>query len=271
MRHETCFTCQVPGSISGDLKLFIRLAESVAGPEFMHHHHLVECGGCGQWWFDDVTIVGLGIPVPARRDTQFCECDENLKQYAPHAVTVPEPEKNCACTKASVDRNRLPIALGPEKMPAPRHCTGVLRSTAVSDIAARIDAKDTFIVSVPPEALHGAAAQLRKLRTATCYLDCGMPGVLRLRSPHLKEAADLAAIQPSGTMSAVYLVPKTIPAAALSKLLGSEVPPDGSQDLVMLQAADGQPGLALLAVDAISMLDPAMAAAFQAADIRNMS
>ena len=86
------------------------IAESL-GP-LTHHHHTIKCGGCGQWWFDDLVIGGLGILVPSRRDTELCSCEEGLPPYTVSVVQVPQPEDQCACTKTQVESTALSIRLG---------------------------------------------------------------------------------------------------------------------------------------------------------------
>ena len=93
MRNETCLFCQIPGAGDPDAQKFILISESVG--RLTHHHHTVRCGGCGQWWFDDLVIGGLGIPVPSRRDTMLCECDDDLPQYAISVILVPKSEAEC--------------------------------------------------------------------------------------------------------------------------------------------------------------------------------
>ena len=245
----------------------ILISESIG--DFTHHHHIVRCGFCGAWWFDDVIIGGLGTPVPLRRDTQFCQCDESLPQYSPSLITVPGPESQCSCTKADVDRNSLPLRPPVEKRPATQAVI-VPREAAVREIAGHIADRDAFIIGVPPGALAFATKVLRKLDGSACYLDIGVPVVTVLRSPNLGEAADMAATQMPGTAIAVYTIPKTIPARHLSRLVGRDIPADGSQDLIMLQDCEAANWPTLL-LDAIGRVDPQFAATMYANDSRNMS
>ncbi len=271
MRHENCLACRTPGAFSPELRELLLITESVAGPDFMHHHHTVECGGCRQWWFDDVVIGGLGIPVASRRGTGFCPCDDSLKQYTSGIVHVPAPESKCECTKAKVDEFRLDL-----RRPArpgehePSHSTVMPRDSAVREIGTRVGDQTAFIIAVPPDALARVARALRGLPGTDCYLDIGASGVFSLRSPHLAEVATLVRGQPPGTACAVFTVPKTIPARRLSKLLGVEIPADGSQDLVMIQTR-GLFDLPALLVDAIGVHDPRFAAEIYANDLRNQS
>lgn len=108
MRSETCLTCQTPGSlVTEEQRLAIAAGES-HGP-FMHHHHTVRCGLCGQWWFDDLVRGGFGQPVQKWRDTQVCGCPEGQPVFTPVLVHIPEPETSCACTKASIENYALQI------------------------------------------------------------------------------------------------------------------------------------------------------------------
>jgi hypothetical protein len=108
--HETCLNCRLPEAGDPDVLKLILVSESLGG--LAHHHHTVKCGGCGQWWFDDLVIGGLGVPVASRRDTVLCDCDDGLPQYTISAVLVPGPEDECACTKAKCEEFSLPIRLG---------------------------------------------------------------------------------------------------------------------------------------------------------------
>lgn len=110
MRHETCLYCRTPGVGDVNVQALIQVSEWL-GP-FTHHHHTMKCGGCGAWWFDDVVIGGLGIPVASRRDTVLCDCPDGLQQYAMSALLVPTPEAGCTCDKTEADRFSLPIRLG---------------------------------------------------------------------------------------------------------------------------------------------------------------
>lgn len=277
MRHETCLACRLPGAVDLNVRQMILVAESIASAEFMHHHHLMHCSGCGGWWFDDVVIGGLGIPVPSRRDTELCPCDEALTQYTQSAIHVAEPENRCACMKAKVDEFsiRIPLPAGKPGSGAMRHHETVPREEAVRDISAHVGGQDAFIVSVPSDALADITQRLRKLAGSTCYLDYGAPAVARFRSPHLPEAMAVARSQPPGTAIAVFIVPKTVPAVHLSKLLGSQlhgvdIPADGSQDLLMIHSRDRMDWPALL-VDAIGEHDPQFAVQLYANDLRNQS
>lgn len=115
MRHETCLFCQIPGAGDPDAQKLILISESLGG--LTHHHHTVRCGGCGQWWFDDLVIGGLGIPVPSRRGTVLCGCDDSLPQYATSVILVPKSEPECCCTKAEAEKFSLPIRLGTGEKP----------------------------------------------------------------------------------------------------------------------------------------------------------
>lgn len=288
MRHETCPTCRIPGADDPDVRRTILVAESIAPAAFIHHHHLVHCGGCGQWWFDDVVIGGLGIPVPARRDTELCACDENLPQYSRSAIHVPMPESECACTKADVDKYSLPVNIGrgghyqagrghdrvPDRLDL-GHAQPVPRAEAAHDISAHLDDQDAFIVSAPPRALAAATKALGNLRNSACYLDYGYPTVLRMRSPHLAEAAAMTTAQIPGTTCAVFVIPKSAcPAKRLQGLLHdmADIPADGSQDVLLLDATGGKRmEFPVLLVEAFARSDPRFAAQLAANDLRSQS
>ncbi len=109
MRHETCLNCLHGGASDPNVQAAILVTESLGG--LTHHHHTVKCGVCQRWWFDDVALNGLGIPVPHRRDTDLCGCPDGLPQYTVAAVIVPMPETKCECTKAKTEEFALPVRM----------------------------------------------------------------------------------------------------------------------------------------------------------------
>jgi hypothetical protein len=109
MRHETCLNCLAGTTRDQRVQAVILASETISG--LAHHHHTVNCGGCGRWWFDDIVLGGLGIPVALRRDTEMCGCEDSLPQYTVSAVIVPQPDDQCSCTKAETERFALPIRM----------------------------------------------------------------------------------------------------------------------------------------------------------------
>jgi hypothetical protein len=78
-----------------------------------HHHHAVRCTICARWWFDDYVIGGLGLPVPARRDTVLCPCPEDgVNRFEKAIVVVPMAEPECHCTAADVEKYAIHIRTG---------------------------------------------------------------------------------------------------------------------------------------------------------------
>lgn len=109
MRHSTCLVCKyAPDPALHPLTV---ITETLS-PD-THHHHAISCESCGAWWFDDVVTGGLGIAVPARRDTVMCGCPEDDQhQFTRSAITVPGPESACACTASKVNRHAVRIRTG---------------------------------------------------------------------------------------------------------------------------------------------------------------
>ncbi len=112
MRHENCLTCRYLAMTGAPERVLTAIAESIS-PD-MHHHHVVRCEECGSWWFDDITIGGLGIPVASRRDTTMCPCPEDGSvQYRQVVMQVPVPEDECKCDRAEVRKHAtVDIRLG---------------------------------------------------------------------------------------------------------------------------------------------------------------
>jgi hypothetical protein len=105
MRHETCLVCRTEGRDTGGWQQYALTLAREERDAGTHHHHLIECERCSAWWFVDVTTGPLGLPADNRRDTVACTCDESLL-FARTTALVPEPEGQCRCDRASVDRNR---------------------------------------------------------------------------------------------------------------------------------------------------------------------
>lgn len=139
--------------------------------------------------------------------------------------------------------------------------TSISRATAVTTVAGHIADRDAFVITVPPNVLGDVTHGLRDVDGWTAYLDSGTPVILQ--TDRVSVLAVTGAIILS---AAVVTVPKTVPAAVLSKALGQTIPDDGSQDLVVLHGADGEPIVwPLLFVDALDQVDPIAAAQLRAA------
>jgi hypothetical protein len=79
----------------------------------VHHHHAMTCESCGAWWFDDVIIGGLGLPMTARRDTVMCGCpDDAAHRYTRSVISVTSAEADCHCTASKVDAQAVHIRSG---------------------------------------------------------------------------------------------------------------------------------------------------------------
>lgn len=142
--------------------------------------------------------------------------------------------------------------------------TPIARTRAVKDIAAHLADRDTFVLCVDPTLNESAADALHGI-DATIYVDNGTELILRTNDTRLLTV--MTALIPC---MAVFLIPKTVPAAVLSEALGEHVPDDGSRDIVMLGAAPGRPMFwSLLFVDALQRVDPQVANTIRAAHIPN--
>jgi hypothetical protein len=105
MRHESCLVCRLGDEKAGLSRLAVCFAESLR-PD-VHHHHTVLCEDCGGWWFDDVVLSPLGLPVRARRDTVLCGCPEDGRvAFTRQTVLVRVPERDCHCTAAEISQAR---------------------------------------------------------------------------------------------------------------------------------------------------------------------
>lgn len=138
------------------------------------------------------------------------------------------------------------------------------RDTAVRRIAARLADRTHYVMSVPPPAIVAVATGLRDVPDWSAYLDAGLPAVMRCHDA--RALAVLAVL--SGPMCAVVTVPKTVPPDVLSTITRTEVPADGSRDVLIVHLGEDVPMIwPLLFVDALAVLDPAVAAQIRAYDI----
>ena len=139
------------------------------------------------------------------------------------------------------------------------------RATAVQEIAGRIRDRDAYVITAPPDTLPLLSRTLDGISSWSAYLDSGTPAILRTDRAGALLVADLL-METAG----VIVVPKSVPAAELSKVVGQEVPADGSQDLVVLMPPDGGPVFwPLIFVDALEVVDPPVAAQLRAHHIPN--
>ncbi len=141
------------------------------------------------------------------------------------------------------------------------------RDEAVQRIAGHIADRDAYVVTAPPYTLPTLSRTLDSLSGWFAYLDSGTPAIL-----HTDRAGALLVADLLMDTAAVIVVPKTVAAAELSKVLGQDVPADGSQDLVVLMPPDGGPIFwPLLFVDALEVVDPPVAAQLRAHHIPNLN
>lgn len=137
------------------------------------------------------------------------------------------------------------------------------RETAVRRIGDALADRTAFVITMPPGTVSVLAARLSPVPAWCAYLDNGTPTALATSDPTcLRTAAALA------PMVGVLIVPKTVPATQLSDVVGQVVPADGSQDVVILTASSrtGSPVFwPLLFIDAVSRVDPQLAAQLRAA------
>lgn len=143
--------------------------------------------------------------------------------------------------------------------------TPIDRGQAVHRIAAHLADRDSYVITVPPDLVDTVAENLASIPERTLYLDGGLPAVLRT-----DQASVLAVTGALTATAAVLVVPKTVPAAALTKALGQHVPEDGSQDIVVLMA-DGPIVWPLLFVDALEVVDPRAAGQLRASNLPNLN
>lgn len=102
MRASSCLACRF--ALCGQwLANAVSLAELV-GPDTHHHHHIIDCEGCGLSWYDDIVISASGLPVVSRRDTLLCDCPDQAEQYTRRVLVVPWSEAGCRCNADYLER-----------------------------------------------------------------------------------------------------------------------------------------------------------------------
>lgn len=140
------------------------------------------------------------------------------------------------------------------------------RDRATKGIADHIADRDAYVVTVPPYALLSLARSLTDLPAWNAYLDIGTPLIM------WTDKAEVLLL--TGTLletATVVVVPKTVPPATLSRVVGQGVAEDGSQDLVILRPRGGPTPWPTLFVDALEIVDPRAATELRAHDIPNLN
>lgn len=148
--------------------------------------------------------------------------------------------------------------------------TLITRRAAVDAIAAHIADRTAFIVLAPPKLLGEVITRLRHVPGWTGYLDTGRDSVARGDAAEFVTLGRVA--QAFGTPAiAVMTVPKTVPAARLSRALRQPIADDGSQDILVIRGESGPIHWPMLFVDALEQVEPAAAAQLHAEDLSVMS
>lgn len=135
----------------------------------------------------------------------------------------------------------------------------IRRDRAVRQIANHLADQDVYLITVPHGALESAVDTLDPITPWQAYVDNGSGLVLR---SGMREPVALAA--QLYTTVAVLVVPKSVDPEVLSSALRQPLPPDGSQDLLILRSRTGPIHWPLLFVDAVDQVDPIAAAQLRA-------
>jgi hypothetical protein len=195
---------------------------------------------------------GLALSLPAPVDAAFL---------------VPDPTERAGVLRAW---RRLLAGLPGDarRQAAANSTTPVPRADAVTALADRYGSRDTYLVTAGPGDLANAMKRLGSLPGCACWLDNGTGEVLTFTGDIIAALpALLDALPAPGPYAAVLAVPKTVPAADISAALGRNIPADGSQDMIMLTAPDGDHlTWPMCLVEAIACTDPSTAAGIVRAD-----
>lgn len=125
------------------------------------------------------------------------------------------------------------------------------RCAAIREIAAAVADRTSFLLFPPRNAAVDMADALRGIEWVA-LLDNGQDTILRTQQPGAVAIAE--SFMPVG---AVFLVPKTVPAAKISEALGHPIPEDGSQDLLMTsRPGSGELAWPTLFVEALEEAQP---------------
>ncbi|WP_405017383.1 hypothetical protein OHV05_10115 [Kitasatospora sp. NBC_00070] len=134
------------------------------------------------------------------------------------------------------------------------------RTKAVRRVADALADRTSFVITIPPGTAQALASSLAQMFPWTAYLDNGTGEVLATSDAGSLEMTDLFF-----PVSGVLLVPKTVPASALSRVVGQTVPADGSQDIIVLIDRDGGSTVwPWLFIEALALVDPDAAAQIKA-------
>jgi hypothetical protein len=183
--------------------------------------------------------IGFLVPDPADRPAV-------LRAYRALMKAMPSEARR----RAVSGRLAAEIAAGTVEI--------VPRGNTVAVIAARYEKRDAYLVAAGPSQVPSALARLAPVAEAIVYLDQGGETVMSATGAALQVMPDL--METAAPCAAVWVVPKSVSAARLGKALGDSIPADGSRDLIVLTADDGNHAAhPLILVDAIERVDPAAA------------
>jgi hypothetical protein len=139
------------------------------------------------------------------------------------------------------------------------------RHTAVRRIADHLADRDSFVITLGPATIPAVRTTLDQIPTWTLYLDSGLADVTRTNQLEQLLRAELF------PTAGVLTVPKTVPAHILRAVVGQALPDDGSQDVVILQNPDGTVDWPALFVDAVELVNPAIAAGLRTHEPAHLS
>ena len=139
---------------------------------------------------------------------------------------------------------------------------------AALEIAARLKACDSYVITLPPKAFSCAVQRVGKLFGSVIYADNGTDVALKVPGPGIGEALAAVANVIGEFLTGVAVVPKTVPRGLLSRALGRKLPEDQSQDIVLIESTGEHryiwPTLFVVAMDQV---DAEYAAAIRAAAV----
>lgn len=149
------------------------------------------------------------------------------------------------------------------------------RDEAIRHLCDRYLERDSFLV-LPPMENRGPTRVARALEDldGSVYIDKGNPQVMW--GPIARAADTIFAMidEFEVGVSAVFVVPKTVPAPDLQSALGNfggTIPVDGSQDIIGLTSDDNYCTYPQLFVQMLEIVDPKAAVQIRANDLGNLS
>lgn len=143
--------------------------------------------------------------------------------------------------------------------------------TAADQIAAHLADRDAFVILADVDMYHDLVRCLDTLDDWTAYVTSADGSILITGDRPVMDVHGIMATLLGTFHAMLFTVPKTVPAAALGKAIGTFVPVDGSKDIIFCHRPGTVMSWPMVFVDAMRQVDPKVAMQLEASELARMS